>query len=100
MITVLFTLTMPNSGSWNGQWSGASNKYIISRRIKDDRAKELDDKYFYHNFGDGWGAGVSCKISASSKDTKAALKDSAGFCNYDWMVNNIISHGQTKGKDE
>lgn len=97
--TVLFTLSMPNSGSWNGRWSGEGDKYIISRRVDEAKAKELHDKSFYHNFGDGWGASVRCEVSSSAQETRRRLKGSKGFCMYDWMVDNIISHGSTKGKE-
>lgn len=96
--TVLFTLSMPNSGSWNGRWSGAGEAYIVSRRLTATEAEKINGKNFYHNFGDGWGANIYCETSSGAAETKRRLKNSKGFCGYDWMIANIISHGNTKDK--
>jgi len=58
-----FESTMPNVGSWNGQWTGQSSKYYRHRNVsKQEAEKILADKErnsWYYNFGDGWGANVS-----------------------------------------
>lgn len=98
MKTVIFKLTMPNTRMLVARWSGEGNEYITTERLKDDVAAELDGKSFYHNFGDGWGANIYCEVSSGAAETKRRMKNSKGFCGYDWMVRNIISHRSTKDK--
>ena len=88
-----FTLTMPNVGSWNGRWSGEREIYFISRKLGKKKETELDDNYYRYDFGDGWSAGISCKIIDSKERTKLKRK-SSGFCGYDWMVESIIKNGK------
>lgn len=97
MKKVVFKLSMPNVGSWNGQWSGQSNNYIIKKNLTDKKYIELGlDKNgqnsWYYNFGDGWGANVSCETLSIGK----RLPKSDGFCGYDWMVDSIMHFGVIK----
>lgn len=89
---LLFELTMPNVGSWNGRWSGEKDVHIITktdRQIGKKRILELDGQSFYYNFGDGWGASIHCRIIDRSEAAKLR-KHNKGFCGYDWMVRSII----------
>ncbi len=93
----IFTLRMPNSGSWNGQWSGSGTKYAVSRELTrrvEETGNIKDGDSHYYNFGDGWGASVSVEIVEGAKAKNAAIKDSRGFCSYDWMVDSIIKNGK------
>lgn len=98
---VSFRLTMPNVGSWNGQWTGTSKMYYIIRKIR-DTSKFLNDgetkNDFHYSWNDGWGANVECEI-VDAKEAAKRRKISAGFCNYDWMVNNIIDFGTPYKKE-
>lgn len=85
---VIFELTMPNVGSWNGQWSGRDNKYTIECKLPKDKL-HLIGQSFYYNFGDGWGASVSCRLKGTEKATKK-------FCGYEWMVRSIIKNESIK----
>jgi hypothetical protein len=109
-----FELTMPNRGSWNGQWTGASNKYFIIRKFDNVTASKIMrgttvypiyagfftreqigvtplKKSYYYNFGDGWGANIDVE-HIDSKEANKRRKASAGFCGYDWMVDSIIHY--------
>lgn len=90
---IKFTLTMPNRNSWNNHWSREANENSICKtfRKKSDIefAKTIDGKDFYHNFGDGWTACISCKI-VSSKEAARSRKRSIGFSGYDWMIDSLI----------
>ena len=88
---IVFELTMPNVGSWNGKWSGADKRYI---RTMDERKvpKECWDKDFYYRWDDGWCACVSVKRTKSSEAKKLEMR-SSGFCGYDWMIKSIIECG-------
>ena len=97
---VRFELTMPNVGSWNGQYSGASNKYYKIRKFSaTDSAliySLLDGKEsrgFYYNFGDGWGANVTVDL-VSAIEAKRSMRISAGFSTYEWMIDSILKYGK------
>ena len=100
---LLFTLSMPNSGSWNGKWSGEGRLYCKKRTVpKETLTKILGDstnKGFYYNFGDGWGASVKVQI-VTSQDAAKMVRKSAGFCGYDWMIDEIVQHGRILGMEE
>lgn len=98
MKTLLFTLSMPNCGSWNGRWSGEKNIYAKTRRIMKEQEKNLkfdlsQDNYFRYDFGDGWAAGISVDV-VDAKEANKMLKKSRGFCGYDWMIDSILKNGE------
>jgi len=104
MKTLSFELTMPNVGSWNGQWTGADRKYYIiktvnDRYFKNDIQKLLEgnkkSQSWYYNFGDGWGANVELQI-IDPAEGKKRRKMSRGFYGYDWMVDSILRCGEIK----
>lgn len=80
-------LSMPNVGSWNGKWSGAGNTYTIAVQTTPKKKNELLG-YYYYNFGDGWGAGVTIR------EPKPREKVTNRFCGYEWMVDSIKKHGK------
>lgn len=104
---VSFKLTMPSVGSWNGKWTGAANKYYVIRdffKTSRDRSGAtvntitdlLDGKEsrsFYYNFGDGWGANVKMEI-VDAREARKRIKESSGFCGYEWMINSILKLGK------
>lgn len=101
---ILFTLSMPNCGAWNGQWSGAGDCYAKTRRTPDKKTLALifNGKLtasFYYNFGDGWVASVTASIVPASYAVKA-MRKSRGFCGYDWMIDEIMQFGRIKSLAE
>ena len=94
---IAFFLSMPNVGSWNGQWSGHGGRYVIvkSFRNKSPILENLTDGSWSYNFGDGWGASVRMK-EVDATTARKLKKDSDGFCGYDWMIASIISHGEIR----
>jgi hypothetical protein len=84
---IVAELTMPNVGSWNGKWTGDSDKHTIL--VKGKNAKELIGNYYY-NFGDGWGASVEIRKA------KPREKITNQFAGYEWMVESIKKHGVIK----
>ena len=91
---IVFELTMPNRGSWNGKWSGENNRYI---RVKSEHSipniSNIIDKDFYYTWDDGWTACVAVK-KMSSRDARKLEKISSGFCGYDWMIQSILKHNK------
>ena len=103
MTIVCFELTMPRNNAWNGRWSGEGKLYAKcvrfgrSRAMDGQAAKLFGIGSWYYNFGDGWGASVSAREVTAAEARKIERK-SAGFCGYDWMVQEIISFGEIRGK--
>ena len=97
-----FTLSMPGCPSWTGKWSGEGRKYVITRTFPSSRQGVekanliLKEGYFGYSFGDGWCAGVKVSL-VDAKQAAKLRKESAGFCGYDWMVDNIIQHNEIRG---
>lgn len=91
-----FSLSMPGRSSWNGKWSGEGRPYVIVRSLRNKRdAERIIQKGAYrHAWNDGWTACVSVR-AVDSKEASRLRRKSAGFCGYDWMVNNIIDCGAT-----
>lgn len=88
---IVFELTMPHVGSWNGKWTGADRRYI---RTRDERTvpKEYWDKDFHYRWDDGWGACVSVR-HMSAAEARKLERVSSGFAGYDWMIGSIIKRG-------
>lgn len=88
---IVFELTMPGVGSWNGKWSGADRRYIRTRRER-DVPKSLWGKSFYYRWEDGWEACVTV-IKMPAEDAYKLEHISAGFLSYDWMISSLIKRG-------
>jgi hypothetical protein len=92
-----FTLSMPNRGSWNGDWSGKEKNYVITKVFRGRDAEALarvlvGNGSVYHNFSDGWGASISIK-EVNAAQARKLRATSAGFCGYDWMVTSLAKKG-------
>lgn len=95
---IIFELTMPNCGSWNGKWSGEKRLYAKSRR-NNQVPKEVVGKKFYYRWDDGWTACVSVK-KVDYREGRKIMRKSSGFCGYDWMIDSIINYGKILTKSE
>lgn len=96
---ILFTLSMPNVGSWDGKWTGADNIYARTRSFRslEEEARILAPGSYFYNFGDGWCARVSVS-SISAKEATKVRRNSRGFCGHDWMIDSIVQHGDIRVK--
>ena len=96
---ICFTLSMPNIGSWNGEWTGEDNLYAVIKNMgrtksAEEKAKKiLEKKYYRYDFGDGWTARIDVR-KITAKEAAKIRRISKGFCNYDWMVDSIIDNGK------
>ena len=94
-----FELTMPNVGSWDGKWAGSKKPYFefrkIDKKIGIQFMEGQESKNFYYNFGDDWRAKVKVK-KILSKEKNKLERISAGFCNYEWMIDSILKNGKIK----
>ena len=88
---IMFELTMPHAGSWNGKWTGADKRYIRMRR-EYDVPKEYWGKEFRYRWEDGWEACVSV-TRVHPQEARKLERHSAGFAGYDWMIKSIIKKG-------
>lgn len=95
---IVFKLTMPNRGSWNGKWS-QENRLFVRCRTEAAVPKELWDRSFYYRWPDGWTACVSAE-RRPAKEAQKLQKKSAGFCGYDWMIASIIKYGEIRKPNE
>lgn len=95
---------MPGRASWNGRWSGEEKIYAIIKPIGRSaaaRAKAdelLNKRFFSHSWSDGWRASIEVS-EAEGAELRRIRKLSKGFCGYDWMVTNILSHGDCRDKE-
>lgn len=100
MKRIEFRLSMPNVGSWNGKWSGQGRNYVLYQNLSDAKCEELaigaEGRRWYHRWDDGWGAGINARVM----DKGERKPKSDGFCGYEWMVDNILSHNSPYGKDK
>lgn len=93
---VVFELSMPNKGSWNGKWSMEKYVHIIKKK-NSQVPKDIIGKSFYYSWDDGWTACVSVKkYDSRDKEYKELVKNNSGFCGYDWMVESIIESKEIK----
>jgi hypothetical protein len=90
---IVFTLSMPNVGSWNGKWTAENDLHCRTIKLNKAKESELDGKNFYYDFKDGWGANISC-LKMSSIEANRLRKKSKGFCGYDWMIASIIKNNK------
>lgn len=94
---ISFDLSMPNNNSWNGRWSGEGRKYVRVLTVSNaKKTREKFEKLFgghYYNFGDGWGASVEVK-EVTGAEKRKLVKESAGFCGYDWMIDSLRYYGK------
>lgn len=95
---IVFKLTMPGVGSWNGKWSQEGQLFVRTRRER-DVPKELWDKDFFYRWSDGWCACVSVTRMPAAEARKLERK-SKGFCGYDWMIRSIIKHGDIRVEEK
>jgi len=99
-----FTLSMPQSASWNGRWSGEGSFYAITKVFRSKEAiknacKILQKGYYTYSWPDGWTARITVK-EVDGKEKRKIDRKSQGFLGYDWMVNTIISHGNPLSTSE
>ncbi len=101
MKTFAFQLSMPNAGSWNGRWSGEKDLYIKFRKLTNKQIEEsrIEERGYYYNFGDGWGASINVFV-LDSKERQKLQRKSKGFCGYDWMIDSIIKNGKIISSDD
>lgn len=82
---IIFELTMPNVGSWNGKFSGEKDIFTVSMNLPKKETEDIFGNYYY-NFGDGWGANVEARLPESRE------KVTNKFLGYDWMIDSIVKH--------
>lgn len=94
----VFILTMPGIGSWNGKWSGSGRLYAKTRRAffrNKPTYPNLKEGRFSYAWEDGWRACVEVKFITPTEEKKV-MKDSKGFCGYEWMIDDLCKFGTIK----
>lgn len=93
---LVFRLSMPHCGSWNGKWSQENEKHTRARTFTNAQFNKLPKNILgqhFYRWDDGWEACVNVEL-VDAKTKKLWLKNSAGFCGYDWMIDSILKHGK------
>lgn len=104
MSHLIFKLSMPGRASWNGRWSGEETIYAVVKPIGRSQAARtnadtlLKQRYFSHSWSDGWRASIEVS-EADGAEVRRIRRISKGFCGYEWMVANILSHGDCRDKE-
>lgn len=102
-MTLLFELSMPKAGSWDGKWSGDGGGYlrkcVVKKHTGDSVMKGKTKASFCYDFGDGWVAGVDVKI-VTAQEANKLVRNSRGFAGYDWMIREILQHGRILTMEE
>lgn len=93
MKTIVFSLSMPHSPSWNGRWSGEDKKHLYFQHVSDKLAVALDGQSWDYHWDDGWCALIDAKI-VSREERRKLSKQNAGFCGYEWMIQSILAFGR------
>lgn len=89
---IVFTLTMPEKGSWNGKWTEEGKLFC---RCLPERTvpKELIGNSYDYRWEDGWRASVAVD-KVPCREAEKMERKSAGFCGYDWMIKSLIKNGR------
>lgn len=96
---IVYILTMPNVGSWNGRFAGEGHLNCEVRSyLKDSdipkKVLSMKDGYHY-DFGDGWLVNIKAtQIKENEKDKYEEA--SRGFYGYEWMIKEIEKFGRIK----
>lgn len=94
-----FELSMPCATSWDGKWSGADLGHYIFKTSQDASMQKwfahLDGDFWTYRWDDGWCALITACI-VDAKEARKLRKLNAGFCGYDWMVQDILAFGEIK----
>jgi hypothetical protein len=93
VMRLIAELTMPNVGSWNGQYSGAKDRKTVVFATSSKKYESLIGSYYY-NFGDGWGASVQVR------EAEPRERVTKKFSGYEWMLAEIKVHGKILTSDE
>ena len=56
---------------------------------------KLDSGSWSDRWDDGWCAMISARV-VDAKEARKLRKLNAGFCGYDWMVQDILAFGEIK----
>lgn len=98
-VHVVFELTMPNRGSWNGRWSGENQGHYIFKDFSPAAfEKEWKEKIigsWCYTWDDGWTACIASRV-VDGTELRNLRKQNAGFLGYDWMVKDILAYGKIK----
>lgn len=92
---IIFELSFPSAGSWNGKFSGEDRLHAITKDIRDkDKIKQLiGNSPYWYNWGDGWSASIKV-FELKGNELQKYKRKIKGFMGYDWMVDSILSHGK------
>jgi hypothetical protein len=98
-VKLAFFLSMPGVPSWNGRWTGEGQLYCRvenlgrSQKAMTKATRIVAEAPYLYRWNDGWAAEVDVKW-VDPRKSRRLVKQSRGFCGYDWMITSILSHGK------
>lgn len=95
---IVFELSMPGKGSWNGKWTEEGRCYVRTRSQR-SVPKDAWNKSFRYRWDDGWEACVTVTQMPATEARKLE-RHSVGFAGYDWMIRSIIKYGKIMTDEE
>ena len=95
-----FSLSMPGCPSWDGKWSGDDAYLVVTRTIRHRGQGEniIDNAPYQYSWSDGWRACVDVR-EVTASGSRTIKKKSVGFSGYDWMIDEIMNHGDILGPE-
>lgn len=86
---------MPGRGGATSSSWGEGRNYVLVRTLSDAVIRDLlpggGVRSWTHRWADGWVALIAARLMRPGE----ARPKSDGFSGYDWMVANILAHGDT-----
>ena len=128
MKLIVYILKMNNIGSWNGKWTGSEKLHCRVRKYSNEVAKKIMEgatelinkeysgsifdrklvaeiptgifeKSWGYSWDDGWGCSVVAR-TVTGREAAKFRKNSAGFCNYEWMIDSIEKIDKIKSRSD
>lgn len=90
---IVFSLSFPTNGAWNGKFTGEGNLYAKTKDIrnKDEVSSLIKGSPYSYRWDDGWTVLIEV-YEMNGKEVTKIRRKSKGFMGYDWMIKSILEH--------
>ncbi len=91
-----FELKVTTINNLSGHWRGENLRYIQVRSVDKDKVIKILDgeiiKVYHHKCDDGWEFDILVREISSVQNDRLKQYFKNGFCNFDYMIDNIINY--------